>query len=267
MPRRPCNAALILAALAIAGCARTGPAETPQEFGIDPAAPVAAGHAALPLPGEPTPLQGRALSGLYATPPSADTLAALSTAPVSPDGMYRAVLEDGAIWITRIDGAWLWQVALPPVAAPPAGETGQGAGGQGTGQQAAAGQGAGGQAAAGQGVDGQPLVDPADLRPVAPIQWTPRSTLLFRDTAQRWLEADPDTALVTPLSAFLTGVADLTPSPDGSQVLFYKENRLYIARWDGSEPQFIGENLVGHWDSSGQLVTEKRPETGTAEPD
>ncbi len=280
-PRRSRRAALLLAGLLVAGCARSSPAEVGNEHGIDPAAPVAAGHAALPLPGEPTPLVGRALSGLYASPPSADTLAALSTAPVSPDGLFRAALADGALWVTRIDGAWLWQVALPPPGTPSPADAGTGPGpaaGQAAAQPAGTAQGqapgnqagtrAGGAsgadsgAQAGQAEAGAPEPgDPGggDVRPVAPIQWTPRSTLLFRDTLGRWLEADPLTATVTPLSAFLTGAVNLTPSPDGSQVLFSKGNRLYVARWDGSEPQLVGENVEAYWDESGQLVVTRRP--------
>lgn len=275
MPGRPLQTALLLALLLLAGCARSGPAEPAREHGVDPAAPVAAGHAALPLPGEPTPLQGRTLSGLYAAPPAADTLEALSTAPVSPDGLFRAVLRDGEIWVTRIDGAWLWQVELPAVVPPQPGDAGAGtgdanAGGPGAGRETGhdgggqAGQAAGGQAGS---VPPEPAgADPGEVRPVAPLSWTPRSTLLFRDTAQRWLEADPATAVVTPLSAFLTGAAQVTPSPDGRQVFFYKENRLYTARWDGSEPQLVGENLTAHWDSSGELVVTERP-VDTANPD
>ena len=49
-------------------------------------------------------------------------------------------------------------------------------------------------------------------------------------------------------------------------MFFYKGNRLYTARWDGSEPQLVGENLTGHWDSSGELVVTERP-VDTANPD
>ncbi len=277
MPGRSRYGALILAVLLITGCARSGPADAVREYGIDPAAPVAAGHAALPLPGEPTPLGSRSLSGLYASPPAADTLEALSTAPVSPDGLFRAVLRDGEIWVTRIDGAWLWQVTLPPATpAPP--EGGADGGAQGTAQPDLDGNPAGQGAATPPGADpagastaadspANPPESPAiEVEPVAPLTWTPRSTLLLRDTASRWLEADPATAAVTPLGPFLTGATHLIPSPDGSQVLFYKGNQLYTARWDGSDPQPIGENLVGHWDSAGQLVVRERP-ADTENPD
>ncbi|MEW8977396.1 MAG: hypothetical protein AB2385_03240 [Symbiobacterium sp.] len=274
LPGRVRIAAFTLAILVLSGCSAANEAEEAAPGGVDPEAPVAAGYPAMPLPGERTPLQGRSLSGLYASPPSADTLAALETAEPSPDGLFRALLSDGEIWVTRIDGAWIWQVALPPVSA--AG-TAQGAaegapGTQGADADRAA---AGGQAASAGGTaqsnvsppldgaggpdDASPAAGGAAPTPVGPLQWTPESTLLFRDSAGRWLEADPLTAQVKPLGAALNGVAALTLSPDGREVLYYKGNRLYRALRDGSQEQLVGENVIGHWDSAGQLVVTPRP--------
>ena len=265
MPGRARYAAFTLAFLLLSGCARSNSAEVEMPNGVDPASPVATGYAAMPAPGEPTPLGNPPPSGLYAKPPSADTLAALATAPLSPDGLFRAVLTTDGLWVTRIDGAWLWQVKPPSLSAQPTGEQGQtGAQGQ-TGTQGQAGN--SGQAASavqsgtqGQaGAEGQAGSAEEVPNPVGPLQWTARSTLLFTDTAGRWLEADPLTALVVPLNAFLIGATHLTPSPDGQHVLFYKGNQLYTALRDGSQPQLAGENVTGYWDSKGQLVVAKKP--------
>lgn len=286
MPGLARYAALTLALLLLSGCARSNTAETEMPNGIDPGSPFAAGYPALPAPGQPTPLGDRLPSGLYASPPSADTLAALATAAPSPDGLFRAVLNADGLWVTRIDGAWLWQVTLPPLTAPQAGDQagapGQGQGGaqgqagapgqagaQGqTGAQSQAGAqgqtgspaGAQGQTGSQAGAQGQTGAAAGEAPvPTGALQWTPRSTLLFADTAGRWLEADPLTARVVPLGAALNGATGVTPSPDGRQILFYKGNQLYTALRDGSQPQLVGENVTGYWDGAGQLVVEQKP--------
>jgi len=249
MPGRTRHATVALALLLLAGCATPDASDTAMPDGVDPEAPVAAGYPAMPVPGEPTPLGDRLPSGLYASPPSADTLAALATAAPSPDGLFRAVLRNDGLWVTRIDGAWLWQVRLPATTAPQAGAQGQApASGQTdteAGDQA--------QMAAG-GAQGE------IPNPVGPLQWTARSTLLFSDTAGRWLEAEPLTARVVPLNAFLNGATNVTPSPDGSRVLFYKGSQLYTALRDGSQPTLVGENATGYWDDAGQLVVLQKPD-------
>lgn len=257
-----CLTLALAAALLLTGCGQPNNSTTPAgPGGVDPAAPVAGGHAALPLDGQPTALAERPPEGLYAAPPTADTLQQLGQAPLSPDGRFRALLSGGDAWVVRVDAAWIWQVQVPTAQQeqqPPAGQGTQQSQAGPNAQQSPTAQGAqqppAGQPDAGGGTAANP--NPAVPATIAgPLQWTPESTLLFQDSTGYWHEANPDTAIVTTLPAAFLGATGLTPSPDGHLVMYYKGTQLYTAQRDGSKPVLVGNNLVGHWDSAGQLVT------------
>lgn len=191
-----------------------------------------------PLAGEPSPLTQTPPFGLYAAPPSNATLQSLSTGTVSPDGRFRTAFTDQGLWVARIDGAWLWHVQVP---APPSPEP---------------------QALPGTHLPSPPARPAQPPKPPAPsggADWTPRSSLLFRDDAGTWHEADPVQARVTALPAALQGKENITFSTDGKQVLYYTPGRagrqLWVAAVDGSKPLLVGENLTGFWRENGELLT------------
>ncbi|MFZ5823490.1 MAG: hypothetical protein ACOY94_04000 [Bacillota bacterium] len=223
---------LALLLFTLTGCASRLPGTAPaRTVKLDPNAPAAAGHLPLPLPEAPSPLTERPPQGLYATEPSADTLARLSTGTLSPDGQFRLAVTAQGAWVARIDGAWLWEIQLP---APPPKEPEPPA-------------------------PGGPLPPPPPPPPpptvVGAPHWTPQSTLLLLDSNGLWQEANPAKAMVTPLPAALQGTTGIAFSPDGRQVLYYKGAQLFTALRDGTQPKLIGANLIGSWTPEGKLVT------------
>ena len=238
---------LALAALALtAGCGRQ---TQTQMMRLDPKAPAASGLLLAPEPGQPSPLLQRPPFGLYAHYPSDDTLKALSTGTLSPDGQFRFAMTAQGLWVARADAAWLWQVELPaPPAAPPDPKAT-------TDPKAAT-----------------PPADPTKPAAVAPEaqkprtlvgfpQWTNRGRLLLQDSANTWYEADPVTGTVRPLPAVFNGARGLTPSPDGTQVFYYLDGKtgrqLWTAKADGTNPKLVGENLIAQWDPvKGTLLTQ-----------
>jgi hypothetical protein len=249
----------------LAGC---GSATPPQQEGAATVNPHAlAGYPPLPAQGEPAPLTSTPF-GLFSTPPSPATIAALSTGVTSPDGRFRAALTDQGAWIVRIDGAWYWQVELTTVAPPPA-QAGQRppANGQSaptTGQSAPT---TGQQAATGQ----QPPAGQAGLAPATATQtavavggWTPASQLLVQAHTGAWYEADPLTATVTPLAPFWQGRSNLLLSPDGKQILYSqpgpKGPQVWVANKDGSRPTLVADNATAVWGADNKPVVTKLPE-------
>lgn len=242
------------AALLLAGCGK------PPELMLQrlaPDAPAAEGLPPAPVDGAPTPLLDRPPFGLYATAPSRETLQLLSTAPLSPDGRYRAALGAQGLWIARVDGAWLWQVPLPEMAEPKP-TTGQPPLSPPLiPQQPKPGTGPGNN-------NGAQTPTPPTARKatkyLGPLAWTPRDTLLMRDDTGTWVEIEPVAAKVTPLPAALQGKEWITYSPDRKQVLYYANGKtgkqLWIANADGTSPRLLGENVTGAWGPDGKpLVT------------
>jgi hypothetical protein len=225
-------------------------------------APAAVGLPPAPVGNAPSPLLDRPSFGLYATSPSRETLQLLSTAPLSPDGRFRAAINEQGLWIARIDGAWLWQVPLPEAAAPPkTGTTTPGARQPGT---------------AAQGAQTQPA-KPATpttahttkpIKYLGPLDWTQQVTLLMRDDTGTWVEIDPEAATVTLLPAALQGKEWLTYSPDRKQVLYYAPGKtgkqLWVANADGTKPVLLGENVTGIWGPDGKPVVTKVQTQATA---
>lgn len=237
--------ALTLALLLLTGCAgRTPGTPLSMKMKIDPEAPAAGGHPALPLPARATPVTERPPQGLYATKPSPDTLNRLSSGTLSPDLRFRFAAVGDEAWVVRVDGAWFWQIELPPPPPPKPPEPPTTSGGP---------------------VPPPPPPPPAPkVRP--PLQWTPQSTLLFLDSNGTWQEANPATALVAPLPAALQDTQAIAFSPDGRQALYYKGNQLFTALRDGSQPKLVGTNLTGYWGPDGKLMTMQSSRPGTAPP-
>lgn len=242
--------AMVLAlALISAGCGK--PPELMLQR-LDPKAPAASGMPATPSPEQPVPLTERLPFGLYANYPSRDTLERLSLGELSPDGRYRAAMTDQGAWVTRIDGAWLWQMELPapgtqPAAPPPPATPGS-----------------------------RPLaVPPAPViiqgtTFAGALKWTPRNTLLVQDDVGTWYEAAPAAARVTPLPAALQGKGELIFSPDGKQVMYYvtvkTAKQLWVVNIDGTNARLLGENVTGRWGPDGKPVVEKIPDPVLAKP-
>lgn len=202
------------------------------------------GHPALPLPDQPSPVAERPPHGLYATEPLPDTLNRLSTGTLSPDGQFRAAMDGPEAWVSRVDGAWLWQIEVPappppnpPEPTPP-----------------------------GVGPVPPPPPPPPAPKVMPPLQWTPQSTLLFQDSNGTWQEAHPAGARVIPLPAALQNTRELAFSPDGQQVLYHKGTQLFTALRDGSQPKLVGQDLTAFWGPDGQLVTMKAPAPGAPAP-
>lgn len=254
------NLALGCAALALllAGCGKQ-PELMIQR--LSPDAPAATGLPPAPVGDAPTPLVDRPPFGLYANYPSRATLTVLSTAKLSPDGRYRAALTDQGLWVARVDGAWLWQVPLPETAAPK--------------------QDAPTQPAMAQPVrppePGAPATTAAQpARPAAtkataylgPVDWTAESTLLLRDDTGIWVEINPEASKVVLLPALLQGREWVTYSPDRKQVMYYTTGKtgkqLWVAKADGKDAKFLGENVTGTWGPDGKpVVTRVQPSTST----
>jgi hypothetical protein len=255
---------LVLLALLVAGCGKP-PELSMQKLASD--APAGDSLPPVPVGQAPTPLTDRTPFGLYANYPNRDTLETLSTAALSPSGRFRAAFTSQGLWIVRVDGAWLWQVPLPEPTEPPT--TGQ------TGAQPGL---------------AQPVIPPPTIPPdtkapttpattpakpvnvpkatkyLGPLNWTAQSTLMLRDDANTWVEIDPDAAKITVLPAALQGKDWLIFSPDRKQVMYYTPGKtgkqLWIAKADGTEPKFLGENVEGSFDPAGKpVVTKVQPAT------
>jgi hypothetical protein len=236
----------VVSALLVAGC--TKPPELMLQR-LSPDAPAAQGFPAPPLDGQPTPLGDRPPFGLYANYPSNDTLKQLSTGTLSPDGRFRFAFTQQGVWITRLDGAWLWQVPLP-----------------GEGKTAPSGP-AVSQLPPGTSVATKPPTPPVTppavkaTKYIGPGDWTPQGTLLLRDETGVWIEAAPATTYVTPLPQPLQGKESISFSPDGKQVLYYTPGKtgrqLWQAAADGAAPTLLGENLTGYWGKDGKPQMQK----------
>lgn len=240
-----------VAALLLAGCSK--PPELMLQK-LSPTTPAAEGFPALPLDGEKTPLGAKAPFGLYANYPSNDTLERLSTGTLSPDGRFRFAFTDQGVWVTRADGAWIWQVPLPDegtAAAQPASPA--------QAQQPSTTQ---------AGKPATPPPPPKGTKYVGPTDWTPRNTLLLRDDMGTWIEAAPWTTQVTLLPQPLQGKEGIEFSPDGKQVIYYAPGKtgkqLWLAGADGANPKLQGENVTGFWDKTGKLQVQKNvvPQAG-----
>ena len=213
---------------------------------LDPASPAAKGLAPLPAQDEPTPLTGRPSFGLYAAPPTPATLSVLANGRISPDGLYRAAMTEQGAWIARIDGAWLWQLELPPPPPPPAPP-----------------------AQPGPRPPAPESLPPANV--VLPLVWTSRNTLMFQDENGYWHEARPERAVITQLPAAFQGKRDLDFSPDGKQVLYATNvsggQQLWVAAADGTNPKILGENVIGFWGPDGKpVVRQKSTQTPSTSP-
>jgi len=251
------------AALLLAGCGKPPELMLQQ---LAPDAPAAAGLPPAPVAGAPTPLLDRPPFGLYASDPTRETLQMLSTAPLSPDGRYRAIIGNEGLWIARVDGAWLWQVPLPEAAAAnPA--TNQPGGTQPLlPLQPKPGATAGSTNAS---QPPNPPAAPKATKYLGPLDWTSRDTLLMRDDTGTWAEVDPESATVKLLPAALQGKEWITFSPDRRRVLYYANGKtgkqLWVAKADGTEPKLLGENVTGTWGPDGNpVVTKIQPPTAVA---
>jgi hypothetical protein len=257
-----------LAALLLAGCSK--PPEVILQR-LSPEAPAAAGLPPSPVGEEPTPLVDRPPFGLYAIYPDRDTLTSLSIGTLSPDNRFRAALTAQGLWVTRKDGAWLWQVPLPgeanaPSLIGPTAQTGAPAGQTVPTVQTTQ--------AATPAQPGKPAPPPPpkSTKYVGPLRWTSQNTLLMRDEMGTWVTCNPETAMVTVLPQALQGKEELLFSPDGKLVIFFiptKAGReLWMSNADGSKPKYLGVNVTGAWDPKGQPVVQKAttPAPGTLTP-
>jgi hypothetical protein len=214
---------------------------------LDPKAPAASGLPALPGPDEPAPLTARAPFGLYAQPPASDTLAKLAQGTISPDGHFRAAMTGQGAWVARVDGAWLWQIALPAPPAPLPPKSSQ---------------------------PGLKLPPPPPTKAplVVSMEWTLRDTLLLKDDVGVYHEANAEWGTTVQLPLALQGKQSLTFSPDGKQVLYYSNGKsgkqLWIANADGTNPKYQGDDITGSWDEASKLVVvkPKPPAVGAGAP-
>jgi len=236
----PLMAGIALAALLAAGCSK--PPELMMQR-LDEKAPAAQGKPNVPGAGDPAPIVDRPPFGLYAVSPTTDTLTRLSTGTLSPDGRFRAVMAGDGPWVTRVDGAWLWQVTVPEPKAPPTTTPGTSTAPPTT----------------------TPAQPPKPPRIVGGLEWTSRNTLLMQDDTGAWLEADPVMAKITPMPAFLRGKEGVLFSPDLTQVLYYlpgkNAKQLWVAKPDGTGAKLLGENVTGTWDAAGKPVVTQNPKT------
>lgn len=236
----PSVALMAATSLLLGGC---GQPQSLQLQRLDPKAPAANGLPALPLKDQPSPLTVRAPFGLYAEAPTSDTLDRLAIGPVSPDGRFRAALTDQGVWVARVDGAWLWQVELPPLPVAPTANNDK--------KKTTADK------------NKTQATPPKATRVVSNPAWTFRGSLVFQDDTGRWLEADPVTASVGLAPADLQGKEIISFSPDGKRVLYYVTTKtakqLWVANANGSQPKFLGENMTGSWDEKGNPVATKIP--------
>lgn len=242
----------LAAALLTAGCGKP-PALMMQQLAPD--APAGEGQPPAPVGTQPTPLLDRPPFGLYAIYPNRDTLVALSTAPLSPDGRYRATITAQGLWIARVDGAWLWEVPLPDVAVPKPVTPTQPA----MSQPVLPTQPGTAKPPAGQTVS--PATASKATKYLGPLDWTSQATLLLRDDAGTWVEINPEASKVTKLPAALQGKEWITYSPDRKQVMYYAQGtkgpQLWIAKADGTEPKFQGDNVTGTWGADGKVIITK----------
>lgn len=92
-------AAVVGAMLLLVGCgAKKEPAV--QAFRLQPY-PVAVRSDSVPF-------------GLYATPPDLDTMEALKSSLLSPDGRFQTARTAQGLWVKRVDDAWCWQIDPKP---------------------------------------------------------------------------------------------------------------------------------------------------------
>lgn len=250
-------AGALCAALLTAGCGKS-PELIMQQLAPD--APAGEGRPAAPVGDQPTPLLDRPPFGLYAEYPSRDTLKSLSTALLSPDGRYRAAITDQGLWIVRVDGTWLWQVPLPDVAAPKSTAPAQPAMSQPVLPPQP------GMVQPGANQTAKPVTPLKATKYLGPLDWTPESTLLLRDDGGNWTEISPEASKVVLLPAALQGKEWITYSPDRKQVMYYAPGKagkaLWIAKADGTDPKFQGENVTGVWGPDGKpIITKVQPAT------
>lgn len=256
---RQALAGALFAALLTAGCGKS-PELIMQQLAPD--APAGEGRPPAPVGTQPTPLLDRPPFGLYAEYPSRDTLKSLATAALSPDGRYRAAITDQGLWITRVDGTWLWQVPLPEVAAPKSTAPAQPA----MSQPVLPAQ--PNPTPTGTTTTAKPVTPVKSTKYLGPLDWTPQATLLLRDDAGNWVEISPESSRVVMLPAALQGKEWITFSPDRKQVMYYSPGKtgkqLFVAKADGTEPKLQGENVTGVWGTDGKpVITKVQPAAPT----